>query len=135
MGEAAIFAMPSALREKLSKMIGMLSSSEEGDVLAAARAIGKTLGAHGMDLHAFADYVAHGEQLGSSDQIRMLAAELRGRVLEMQAAGWAVSESERKFVAELERRLDRGLRNVDWNDYAQLTALCRDVRRRTGKRG
>jgi hypothetical protein len=46
-----------SVAEKLGPMIRMLSSDKDGDVIAAARAIGRTLRTAGADFHALADHL------------------------------------------------------------------------------
>jgi hypothetical protein len=43
------------IADKLGKMIRMLSSDRDGDVIAAARAIGRLLRNEGLDIHALAE--------------------------------------------------------------------------------
>ncbi|MDI1343170.1 MAG: hypothetical protein PSV22_03580, partial [Pseudolabrys sp.] len=129
MTATVILTMPAALRKTLSKMIALLGSPEHGDVVNAASAIDRTLRAEGLDLNAFAEFIACGQQLETSDLTRILTAELRGRVREVLAGAWALSESERKFVREYEQRLDRDLKTTCWDDFVQLEMLCRHVRR------
>ena len=47
--------MTPAANDKLGKLIRMLSSDKDGEVLAAASAIKRTLAAEGSDIHALAD--------------------------------------------------------------------------------
>lgn len=49
------------LGNKLGKMIRMLSSSNDGDIISAARAINKTLKANKLDIHALADALNGGK--------------------------------------------------------------------------
>jgi hypothetical protein len=58
-------ALPSAITAKLGSSIRMLSSDEDGDVLAAARAILRLLASCGTDIHALAAHVENG---GISEQ-------------------------------------------------------------------
>ena len=49
--------MTPALARRLGKAVALLGSPEDGEALAAARAIGRTLTAAGMDWHGFARLV------------------------------------------------------------------------------
>ena len=49
--------LPRALRQKLAKLIRMLSSDVDGEALAAARAIVRDLNKAGLDIHDLADFV------------------------------------------------------------------------------
>jgi hypothetical protein len=55
---------------KLAKMIKMLSSDQEGDVINAARAIVRTLNNAGADIHEFAAQV-EGQKLSQADMQRI----------------------------------------------------------------
>jgi hypothetical protein len=50
--------MTPALARRLGKAVALLGSDQDGEVLAAARAIGRTLDAAGMDWHGLAALVA-----------------------------------------------------------------------------
>jgi hypothetical protein len=47
--------MTPAAQNKLSKLLRLLSSDKDGEVLAATAAIKRTLAAEGLDIHSFAD--------------------------------------------------------------------------------
>ena len=49
--------IPRALRSALAKLVRLLASNVDGEVLAAVRAIGRTLEASGCDIHDFAGLV------------------------------------------------------------------------------
>jgi hypothetical protein len=46
--------IPPAVRQKLGKLLPLLGSDHDNEVIAAARAIGRTLAATGLDWHALA---------------------------------------------------------------------------------
>src|SRR5262245_8641080 len=46
-----------AVRARLRRLVLMLSSAHDGEIIAAAAAIGRTLAAAGLDWHALADTV------------------------------------------------------------------------------
>lgn len=50
--------MTPALARRLGKAVALLGSPQDGEVIAAVRAIGRTLETAGMDWHGFADLVA-----------------------------------------------------------------------------
>ena len=56
--------------EKLQKLIKMLSSTNDGEVIAAARAIMRTLEAEGADIHALAERL-EGRKLSQSEMQRI----------------------------------------------------------------
>jgi hypothetical protein len=65
--------------EKLRKLILMLSSDQDGEALAAARAIQRTLEADGADIHELADRVG-GRKLSEAEMQRIYdEAFRRGR--------------------------------------------------------
>lgn len=56
--------------EKIQKLIKLLSSSSDGEVLAAARALLRTLHAEGSDIHALAERV-EGRKLSQAERQRI----------------------------------------------------------------
>ncbi|KQQ23702.1 hypothetical protein ASF53_05085 [Methylobacterium sp. Leaf123] len=52
--------IPPDVSDKLTKLIPLLGSDNDGEALGAARAIGRTLQAAGLDFHALADRVRPG---------------------------------------------------------------------------
>jgi len=59
MGRSAGVALviPAAVTPKIMKLLPLLASEHDGEVVAAARAIGRTLAATGLDWHALADAI------------------------------------------------------------------------------
>ena len=53
--------MTPAANNKLAKLVRLLSSDKDGEVLAAASAIKRTLAAEGSDIHALADTLCRPE--------------------------------------------------------------------------
>jgi hypothetical protein len=64
---------------KLRNLIRMLSSNQDGEIIAAARAIGRTLASRGLDFHALADGIGetNGKKFTEAD-----AAEIYRRGVE-----------------------------------------------------
>jgi hypothetical protein len=56
--------------EKIGKLLKLLSSSSDGEVVAAARAILRTLGAEGADIHELAERV-EGRKLSQAEMQRI----------------------------------------------------------------
>ena len=54
---AALAAMP---LPQIAKLVRVLASDRDGEVVAAARAMGRVLQAHGHDLNDLADAIQHG---------------------------------------------------------------------------
>jgi hypothetical protein len=55
-----------AANDKLGKLIRMLSPDRDGEVLAAASAIRRTLAAEGSDIHALGDTLCPGAARGGA---------------------------------------------------------------------
>src|SRR5262249_8297868 len=55
------------ITDKLGKMIRMLASDRDGDVIAAARAIGRLLRNQGLDIHALAEGIDNPNGSGFSE--------------------------------------------------------------------
>ena len=52
-------ALPPTILPRVGSLLRMLGSDQDGEALGAARALGRTLSAAGLDLHALADVVEH----------------------------------------------------------------------------
>jgi hypothetical protein len=63
---------------RLRKLLLMLSSSHDGEVIGAARAIGRVIADAGMDWHQFADAVIRVDHLPTDDW-RVMAQFCRGQ--------------------------------------------------------
>ena len=50
-------ALPSTILPRVGALLRLLGSDQDGEALGAARALGRTLSASGLDLHALADVV------------------------------------------------------------------------------
>jgi hypothetical protein len=73
MGRSAgvAFVIPAAITPKIVKLLPLLTSEHDGEVVAAARAIGRILAAAGLDWHALANAIQTlpvGDALVSSPQ-------------------------------------------------------------------
>jgi len=86
-----------AANDKLGKLIRMLSSDKDGEVLAAASAIKRTLAAEGSDIHALADALC---RLQPQHRPRHEDDnDWHGIACECQAHG--LSRREQNFVADM----------------------------------
>jgi hypothetical protein len=107
----------SAVAPKLAKLLPLLGSDADGEVVACVHAIRRTLKAEGLDLHALADALRTGTP----------AASVRGEDDAgnwLQRARWCVAHSdqlslkERHFVSDMARRRRGGRaptpRQVEW---------------------
>jgi hypothetical protein len=85
--------LPSAITAKLGSSIRMLSSDEDGDVLAAARAILRLLASCGTDIHALAAHVENG---GISEQYQ---DQVRAQIKKAHEVGYekGVRAAEARF--------------------------------------
>ena len=52
-------ALPAPILPRVASLLRMLGSDQDGEALGAARALQRTLGGVGLDLHALADVVEH----------------------------------------------------------------------------
>src|SRR5262249_44173863 len=59
---------------KLAKLLRMLSSNREQEVLAAAQALCRTLQSAGADIHALAAIVEHGGELNQTEMKKLYDA-------------------------------------------------------------
>jgi hypothetical protein len=107
---------------KLSGLVRLLSSDRDGEVVAAARALGRTLKAHGADFHALADRVEHANGNGKIGE-----ADMR----KLYDAGFAAG------IATAEHRNDAGddFRNLDGSaSWETMAAHCRRHSDKLGER-
>ena len=113
------------IADKLGKLIRLLSSDKDGEVLAAARAIGRTLDGEKLTIHDLAEGLASGgakfterdaEEIyrrGKADGRREADHDVGFRSVdeptwneiarECKAASGRLSERERKFVSDMVR--------------------------------
>lgn len=120
----------SVIAPKLSKLLPMLATDHDGEVVAAVRAISRTLKGAGLDFHNLVEALS--ERKPSATSTPVATGSLLG------IANWCRANAfgrlnliERKFVSDMVERLSRGqkvsqkqenwLRNIYfWN--------CGDVR-------
>ena len=100
--------MTPAASDKLAKLVRLLSSDKDGEVLAAASAIKRTLAAEGSDIHALADTLCRQQPqprvLSTSAQEPRRPGHEDGNdwhsiACECQAHG--LSQREQNFVADM----------------------------------
>ena len=70
----AAMSIDPGTEEKLAKLIRMLSSSNDGEVMAAVRAIQKTLNGAGADIHDLAARVKGGGKLSEAEMRKIYEA-------------------------------------------------------------
>jgi hypothetical protein len=99
---------------RLRKLVLMLSSSHDGEVIGAARAIGRALADAGTDWHQFADSVIQAHH--NSDDWRAMAQFCRGQAHRLTTRefdfidniamrGCGPSEKQRKWLRAIFSRL------------------------------
>jgi hypothetical protein len=59
------------IADKLGKLLRLLSSSHDGEVVAAARGIDRTLKSVGLDVHALADGIATEKKFTEADALEI----------------------------------------------------------------
>ena len=118
------------IADKLGKLIRLLSSDKDGEVLAAARAIGRTLNGEKLTIHDLAERLAAGgakftesdaEEIyrrGKADGRREADHDTGFRSVDeptwneiaraCEAASGKLNERERKFVSDMVARTVRG---------------------------
>jgi hypothetical protein len=97
------------IADKLRKLICLLSSDNDGEVLGAVHAIRRTLGAEGLDLHALADGINGGSGGNKADGADYTVAWNAG-----YSAGRAAAER------EAPRREEPRREEPSWHDIACL---------------
>jgi hypothetical protein len=124
------------IAEKVKRCLRLLASNSDGEVIAAARALNRTLQSAGSDIHALADRVTQSNGLSKEDMKKLYDAgvaagrkaaqkELNGRMFQSVDANeepsWFEiaslcrsnprvmhSDNEKNFVNDMCRRLVRG---------------------------
>jgi hypothetical protein len=89
--------LPSTLIPKLTKMILVLSSDQDGDVIATARAVGRLLKVNGYDWHDLA------ASLRSTPVVQFPTADWRRNVRFCASHAALLTGRERDFIATLTR--------------------------------
>jgi hypothetical protein len=135
MTAASLQNFETPLREQLAKIIPLLGSTEDGEALGAARALQRVLVADGKDLNDLGRAVGIG--IGATAafvEIEQLLHNVHRRLLvEIQLGGWAMSDTERKFVKAYEATFNRG-GAIAAADFQKLDEVAQGVRKRTGRR-
>ncbi|WP_262299709.1 hypothetical protein [Microvirga sesbaniae] len=97
---------------KLSRLIPMLATDHDGEVIAAVRAIDRTLKSAGMDFHNLVEALCYRQP--SSIPVSAAAPEPHPRSL-LDIANWCrthaagrLTSTERKFVCDMVERLSQG---------------------------
>jgi hypothetical protein len=106
------------IAERLGKFVRLLSSDKDGEVVAAARAIMRTLAGEGLDIHALADSLALAQEAAAEHYLRGLPAGRREArnaeptwheiATECAEHLDRLREHEQKFVRDMVRRTVRG---------------------------
>jgi hypothetical protein len=115
--------MTPAASDKLAKLVRLLSSDKDGEVLAAAAAIRRTLAAEGSDIHALADALCRRPPPPPAPR----EDDWHSMACECQAHSERLSEREQGFVDDM----------VEWTAFreptekqqAWLLSIYRKVRR------
>ena len=122
--------MTPAATDKLGKLIRLLSSDRDGEVLAAASAIKRMLAAEGSDIHALADTLCRPQPQRREESRRPRhedSNDWHGIACECQAHG--LSRREQNFVADM----------VAWTAFREPTqkqqAWLLSIHRRVGRHG
>ena len=96
--------MTPAATDKLGKLIRLLSSDRDGEVLAAASAIKRTLAAEGSDIHALADTLCRLQPQRREESRRPRhedSNDWHGIACECQEHGGRLNQREQNFVADM----------------------------------
>ena len=110
--EQAVTSNLAPITGKLCKMIRMLASDCDGDVIAAARAIKRTLRSEGLDIHALAEGI---EEPNGGALTEAEIRKLDGTPSWHEIALWCQQRNERLREKEREFVSDMASRTV-WRD-------------------
>jgi hypothetical protein len=84
------------IADRLGKLMRLLASNRDGEVVAAVRGLMRTLTAAGADIHALANLVERGAV--KSTTANPDAVDWHAIAIECLEASWVFSERERDFV-------------------------------------
>jgi hypothetical protein len=109
----AMKAIPAIASEKLAALIRLLSSDQDGEVIATVHAIIRVLESAGSDIHALAEHVKNGHGLTDADK-----QKIRSEIENARAIGYA----EGVKAAEAKQHGTGAFRNTDgkleWTEVA-----------------
>jgi hypothetical protein len=100
----AMSAIPSTINGKLAALIRVLSSDQDGEVIATVHAIIRLLQNNGSDIHALAEHVKNGSGLTDADK-----QKIRSEIENARAIGYA----EGVAAAEAKQHGTGAFRNTD----------------------
>jgi hypothetical protein len=104
-----------AASDKLAKLVRLLSSDKDGEVLAAASAIKRTLAAEGSDIHALADALCRPQPQRKEEPRRQPPPpredDWHGMACECQERSERLSEREQGFIDDM----------VEWTAFREPT--------------
>jgi hypothetical protein len=88
----------SVVAPRIGQLVRMLGSDQDGEVVAAARAIGRTLKSAGEDFHSLAATIERSEPEVSSDRAEYCRAMARWLI---EKSGARFSEKEQAFLHDM----------------------------------
>ena len=101
------------LVDRVVKIIVMLSSPNEGDLVAAGRALQRTLASTGADIHALAAYLKGGRGLSEEDK-QQIRAQIADEIANAYAEGVRDGEARAHGPGDF-HNVDG---SIDWRDVA-----------------
>lgn len=88
---------------RLGQFIRMLGSDRDGEVIAAARALGRALASVGADFHSLADAIERSAETSRQHEVSA-PADHRATARWLLTSGASLSAMERSFVANMANR-------------------------------
>jgi hypothetical protein len=119
------------LRERVSKLVGMLGSAHAGERDAAVQAIDKALGSAGHSWAWLCDLVAGGG-LADSEREKLFARLIAARLNAGLDMAWSMDSGEAAVVREIVGRCETGLAQVNATEIARAIKIADGARRRAG---
>lgn len=99
---------------RMAKLVLMLSSQHDGEVVAAARAIERELLKRGLDWHAFAILCEGGpaprqemDTASAAPPVSSITPEERGIIIGLYSLREHISAKSRSFIVNMHRRLNQ----------------------------
>jgi len=99
------------IAEKVKRCLRLLASNSDGEVLAAARALNRTVKTAGLDVHALADRVSQSNGLSKADMKKLYDA--------------GVADGRRAAQKELSGRMFQSVDPDEEPSWFEIASLCR----------
>jgi hypothetical protein len=111
--------------DKITKLIKMLTSPNDGEIVAATRALMRTLESEGHDIHDLAKRIeSGGGGISPADRARIYEQERQRARQEAQREAEAAGPSYYQMACEIQRKANGRLRENEQTFVADMVRWC-----------